>query len=124
MEPARRQWRRVTFYETFTSLALTAVTLTALNLMHMMLRMRTTVTLENDVVEGVKSLARKRSISFKAALNEAVRAGLVAERGGPRPYRMPSRPIGFRPEVDITHALRLAADLEDEEIIRKMKLGK
>jgi len=90
----------------------------------MMLRMRTTVTLDPDVLEGVKLLARKRNVSFKAALNEMVRAGLVAERGGARPYNMPSRPIGFRPDVDLTHALRLAADIEDEEIIRKLKLGK
>ena len=90
----------------------------------MMRRMRTTVTLDPDVIEAVKLLARRRSISFKAALNETVRAGLVAETGGPRPYRTPSRPMGLRPDVDITHALRLAADLEDEEIMRKLKLGK
>ena len=90
----------------------------------MLLRMRTTVTLDPDVVEGVRSIARKRNISFKAALNDAVRAGLVAERGGNRPYKVQARPMGLRQDVDLTHALRLAGELEDEEILRKMELGK
>jgi hypothetical protein len=81
---------------------------------------RTTVTLDPDVAEQLKGLARKRNISFKEVLNNTVRAGLVAERGGGRPFRVDSWPLGLR--VDVTHALQLAADLEDEEILRKMKL--
>ena len=79
--------------------------------------MRTTVTLEPDVAAQLKAFARRRNISFKAALNSAVRAGLEAERGGRRPYQMPTRPMGLRPEVDLTHALRLADALEDAEIV-------
>ena len=90
----------------------------------MMLGMRTTVTLDPDVVEQLKALARRRNLSFKAALNDAVRAGLVAERGGSRPFRVDARPMHLRPDVDLTHALQLAEALEDEEIIRKLELGK
>lgn len=86
--------------------------------------MRTTVTLDSDVAEQLKALARRRNLSFKAALNSTVRAGLAVERGGGRPYRVPSRPMGLRPEVDLTHALRLADTLEDEEIVRKLALQK
>ncbi|MEO8540386.1 MAG: CopG family transcriptional regulator [bacterium] len=86
--------------------------------------MRTTVTLDADVVELVKSHARRSGRSFKAAINDAIRAGLVAERGGPRPYRVPSRPMQLRPGVDLTRALRLADALEDEEILRKLDLRK
>lgn len=32
--------------------------------------------------------------------------------------------MGLRPGVDLTHALQMAADLEDEEIIRKLELRK
>jgi hypothetical protein len=85
---------------------------------------RTTVTLEPDVVEQLKALARRRNPSFKAALNSTVRAGLAAGRGGGRPYQAPVRPMGLRPGVDLTHALRLAAALEDEEIARKLALRK
>jgi hypothetical protein len=43
--------------------------------------MRTTVTLDPDVGEGLKAPARMRGISFEAALNNSARAGLAAERG-------------------------------------------
>jgi hypothetical protein len=85
--------------------------------------MRTTVTLDPDVAEQLKALARRRNLSFKAALNSIVRAGLAAERDG-RPYQAPARPMGLRPGVDLTHALRLADALEDEEIVRKLALRK
>jgi hypothetical protein len=85
---------------------------------------RTTVTLDPDVAEQLKAFARRRNLSFKAALNSTVRAGLAVERGGGRPYHTPARPMGLRPGVDLTHALRLAAALEDEEIVRKLALRK
>jgi hypothetical protein len=85
---------------------------------------RTTVTLDPDVAEQLKQLAQRRNVSFKVALNSAIRSGLAAERGGSRPYRVPARPMGLTPGVDLTHALELAASLEDEEIIRKLELRK
>src|SRR5688572_4608579 len=75
---------------------------------------RTTVTLDPDVAEQLKALARRRNLSFKAVLNSTVRAGLAAERGGSRPFQTPTWPMGVRPGVDLTHALQMAADLEDE----------
>ncbi len=86
--------------------------------------MRTTVTLDPDVVEQLKAIARRRNLSFKAALNNAVRAGLAAERGKARKYKMPTQSMHLRPGVDLTHALRLAASLEDDEIVRKLELRK
>jgi hypothetical protein len=89
-----------------------------------MASMRTTVTLEPDVAEQLQAFARRRNLSFKAALNHTVRAGLAAEQGRGRPYRAPTRPMGLRPGVNLTHALRLADALEDEEIARKLALRK
>ncbi len=89
-----------------------------------MAAIRTTVTLDPDVAEQLKVLARRRNISFKAALNTAVREGLAAERGENTPYRVPSRSMGLRPGVDLTHALNLVDSLEDEEILRKLELRK
>lgn len=85
---------------------------------------RTTVTLDADVAEQLREMARRRNLSFKAAINTAVREGLAAERGEILPYEVPTYPMGWRPELDLTHALRFAAELEDAEIIRKMERRK
>jgi hypothetical protein len=86
--------------------------------------MRTTVTLDPDVVEQLKALARRRNLSFKAALNSAVRAGLAAEHGGSRAYTVPARSMRLRSGIDLTHALRLGDSLEDEETGRKLEMRK
>jgi hypothetical protein len=85
--------------------------------------MRTTVTLDADVAAKLKAVARQRGISFKEALNQAVRAGL-----GPRRRAAPLRPytqaMGLRPGLGLDQALRLAAALEDEERARKLEVHK
>lgn len=77
--------------------------------------MRTTVTLDPDVATKLQQTAQKRGVSFKAALNDAVRAGLSPRAGAARRYRMPSRRMGVRPGVDLDHSLRLAGELKDAE---------
>jgi hypothetical protein len=86
--------------------------------------MRTTVTLDPDVEAKLKAAMRERGVSFKAALNDAVRSGLDHGSRGLKRYRMPTAPMGLQPGVNIDKALRLAGELEDEEIIRKLELGK
>jgi hypothetical protein len=39
---------------------------------------------------------------------------------GSRRYRMPARPMGVRPDVDLDRALRLAGELEDGEVSSKL----
>jgi hypothetical protein len=85
--------------------------------------MRMRVTLDEDVAEGVRSLAEERGFSFDAALNLAIRAGLKADVVH-RPFKVESYPLGLRRDVDLTHALQLVGELEDEEILRKMREGK
>lgn len=84
--------------------------------------MRTTVTLDDDVAALVRRTMEERGLSFKEALNEAVRAGLAPDAAG-APYRLQARHLG-RAAVPLTKALQLAADLEDDEIVRKLTLGK
>lgn len=84
--------------------------------------MRTTVTLAPDVAARLKAVARERGVSFKVVLNDAVRSGLDAGSADAQPYRVPVRPLGLRPGVDLDHALRLASDDEDAEIVRKLQL--
>lgn len=80
--------------------------------------MRTTITLDADADAAIRRLMRERGLTFRQAVNEAIRAGT-----SPRPrapvFRTPTFCMG-RPAVPIDKALRLAAELEDEEIIRKL----
>jgi hypothetical protein len=82
---------------------------------------RTTVTLEPDTEAAIKRLMRERGLTFKQAVNEAIRAGTAKPRR--RPFRTQTYNMGT-PLVDLTKALRLAGELEDEEIIRKLAAGR
>lgn len=86
--------------------------------------MRTTVTLDPDVEAKLRALARERRVSFKEALNTSVRLGLDRSGGTVRPYRVPVRPLEVRVGVDLDRALRLAGELEDAELVRKLELRK
>jgi hypothetical protein len=85
--------------------------------------MRTTVTLDPDVEARLREVARERGVSFKEALNSAVRAGLMAARGA-REYRTPSRSLGLRAGVNLDKALQVASDLEDAEIVLDLERGR
>ncbi len=84
--------------------------------------MRTTVTLDADVEALLRKAMRERGLSFKAALNEAVRAGLASGRARNR-YRLRPQHLG-EAAVPLTKALQLASELEDEEIVRELAVGK
>jgi hypothetical protein len=86
--------------------------------------MRTTVTLDQDVEAKLRAAMRERGVSFKEAINDAVRSGLGGPAPAARRYRMPTAPLGVRPGVNLDKALTLAGELEDAEILRKLELGK
>jgi len=79
--------------------------------------MRTTVTLEPDTRRLVERLMSERSLSFKEAVNEAIRRGLAPPRGAASPTK--TARLGT-PRVDLTRALAIAADLEDEALGRRL----
>jgi len=83
---------------------------------------RTTVTLDPDTQALVRRRMRERGVSFKQALNDAIREGLA------RPTRRASvatrtADLGL-PTVSLDRALQLAGQLEDEELVRKTRAGK
>lgn len=87
--------------------------------------MRTTVTLDDDAAAALRQVERERGVSFKEALNSLVRAGLSASSGaGRRPYTVQPFRSEIQPGVDLRAANRLLADLEDDELLRKIELGK
>lgn len=88
--------------------------------------MRTTITLDPDVAARLHRLTRERRITFKEAVNTALRAGLdgPAGAGASTAYVLPTYRMGVRPGIDLDHALQLDAALEDEEIVRELELRK
>jgi hypothetical protein len=98
--------------------------MTAMCLLLVCDRMRTTVTIDPDVAARLRAVASERGVSFKEALNATLRLGLARDAGAPEPYRVPSRPLGLRDGVDLDKALLLAGELEDAETVRKLALRK
>jgi hypothetical protein len=84
-------------------------------------RVRTTVTLDPDTEQIVRRLMAEQGIGFKQALNEAIRNGVRSEAKR-EPFRTQTAAMG-RSAVNLDGALSVAADLEDEELLRRMRLG-
>lgn len=85
----------------------------------MMHGMRTTVTLDPDTAQIVRRLMRERGLSFKQALNDAIRSGA---RSSPERFETATAAMG-QPTVNLDKALQLAAELEDDDLVRKMRSG-
>jgi hypothetical protein len=84
--------------------------------------MRTTVTLDPDTRLLIERAMRDRGLSFKDAVNDAIRAGLGHSSGEPRSYTL-ARDLGPA-RVDLTKALRLAGELEDDALARRLAEGR
>ncbi|QGH69418.1 antitoxin [Pseudactinotalea sp. HY158] len=83
--------------------------------------MRTTVTLDADTEALVRRLMAERGVSFKRALNDAIRAGDPSK--APKRGRITrTRRMGAA-AVDLDRALSLAGTLEDDELIRRLQVG-
>lgn len=83
--------------------------------------MRTTVTLDSDVEQALREVMAREGLSFKAALNQSIRRGLL-----PRPdysYRTPAIEMG-EPLV-ASHKFNLLAGMfDDEAILEKLANGR
>ena len=84
--------------------------------------MRTTITLDPDVEAMLKKVMQERDLSFKQAVNSLLRCALLPNEIRPD-YSWPVYQLG-KPLVPLEHALQLASELEDEEIARKMTIGR
>lgn len=85
--------------------------------------MRTTVTLDPDVEDLLRRAMRERGITFKQAINDAIRRSAPQPSSRRRPQAdFPTFDMG-EPLVDLTHALRLAGELEDAERARTYAEG-
>ena len=83
------------------------------------------MTLDPDVERLIREAMRERGISFKVALNEAARKGLLrAKPGRIRRFVQRSFPLGDGQGFRWDKALALAEAMEDEELSRKLSLRK
>lgn len=80
--------------------------------------MRTTVTLDSDTEQLVRERMARDKVSFKQALNDAIREGFdSASRVDfvTEPVRM------GRPVTNLDKSLQVAAELEDQEVLAKLR---
>lgn len=84
--------------------------------------MRTTVTLDPDVDLLIKRAMQEKGLTFKEAVNHAIRAGAAPRRRAPR-LSFETYDMG-EALVDVTKALQLAGELEDQERARDLSQGK
>lgn len=79
--------------------------------------MRTTVTLDPDVEALLKQAMRTQGLPFKQVLNDALRLALAAPTHAP-PFRQQVIAMG-RPRADLTKALALAGELDDQDTLAR-----
>ncbi len=77
------------------------------------------MTIDDELLVELKRLAYETARPFKQVVNETLRSGL-AEPAKAHPYLLEPADMGH-PRIDLTKALRLAADLEDEEFRYKLQ---
>jgi hypothetical protein len=88
--------------------------------------MRTTVTFEPDVAAKLKRRLAERQETLKGLVNLAMRNLLNAspEKRKEKRFRVEPHDFRFRPGIDPNKMNQLADELEDQEIIRKLRLRK
>ncbi len=78
--------------------------------------MRTTLTIDDDVLDKARSVAQRLRTPFRLVVNEALRAGLLAvkEPAKTRPYRTRPRKLGLRTGTNLDNIQELIAQIEGE----------
>ncbi len=89
--------------------------------------MRTTVTLEDEVAVELERIAFETRRSFKSVINDLLKRAL-REAKTPKfeaPFFMPAHACGgLIHGGDFDQATQMDAELEDEYLLQKLKLGK
>jgi len=93
--------------------------------MLMMLGMRTTLTVDDDLIALLKRRSRELGLPFKEVVNRTLRVGLGEQAKPPRhatPKTIPHA-FGFRPGTDLDKLNQLADELEAEEYAARLRSG-
>ena len=84
---------------------------------------RTTVSIDDDLLRQLKERAASANTSVTRCLNDVIREGLRAKPKKRKPWVQKTYNMG-PPLIDITHTNALLDEWDTEEAIRKMSLGK
>lgn len=82
--------------------------------------MRTTVTLDSDVDRALRERMAREHVSFKRALNDAVRDSARDRGDTGTPFRTPVFDLGH-PSADLTKTNAIAASLDDEDTAKHLR---
>ena len=87
--------------------------------------MRTTLTIKDAISKQLKEIVHRSGRSFNEVASDALRAGIQDVRlsRASKPYRLIPQPMGdVSNQYDLDKTLELADRLEDEGIVRKLRL--
>lgn len=81
--------------------------------------MRTTLTIDDDLVAQIEDLQRREGLSFKGAVNYLLRAGIQYQAQPPKPKRHCTKPrkLGLRSGIDPTKLNQLLDEIEADEFV-------
>ena len=80
--------------------------------------MRTTLTLDDNLLITLKKKAAEKDIPFKTLVNQALQRGLEDMETAAEPeqkYRTPVRSLGLKSGYDLDKIGQIADEMEDEE---------
>ena len=80
--------------------------------------MRTTITIDNDVLERARAISAKLHTPFKTVINEALRVGLdhVEQPAKSRPYKTQAHSMGLKAGRNLDNIQELLAQVEGEDV--------
>ena len=90
----------------------------------MMLGMRTTVTLDEDVAQRLKDIAHRKKKPFKVVLNDTLRMGFSAQKKAAKlpPFKVKAWGGGLMPGIDEFGFNKLVDELEIEAFLEKQRI--
>lgn len=88
--------------------------------------MRTTLNVDDEILERLRDVAKRRRMSLREVVGRTLKLGLdrLDPRADQPAYSATTFPMGYPPGLNLDKALRIAAQLEDDEIVRKLQVRK
>lgn len=87
----------------------------------MMTYMRTTLTLDEDVVRLIEDAVHRERRPMKQIINDALRSALAPPATRQERYRLQPHESQVRPGLDLARFNQLADELEDETILHSSR---